>query len=344
MSTVRVVMPDSVYDPGRPSGGNEYDRRLCEELLAQGWRVDVVLVGWPAAAAGLSAALGEMPDAAVVLVDGLIAAGHAEFFLAAADRLRLVLLMHMAGADEGAGADPATGRLATAAAAVLTTSRWTAERLACWYPQIAGRIVVAVPGVDPMPQRPGGGGTVLLGVAAVTGHKGQDLLVAALGRLAGLDWSCTLVGSLDRDPAFVADLAAAIEAAGLTSRIDLVGVRCGDELQKAYATADVLVHPSRAESYGMVVAEALAHGVPVIATAVGGVAEALGHAADGTRPGLLVPVDDAPALAEAIRSWLTGPELRRRLVDAAADRRRTLPAWSSTAAVVGSVLTAVSAA
>ena len=93
----------------------------------------------------------------------------------------------------------------------------------------------------------------------------------------------------------------------------------------------------------MVVAEALAHGVPVIATAVGGVAEALGHAADRTRPGLLVPVDDAPALAEAIRSWLTdraASKARR----AAADRRRTLLAWSSTAAVIGSVLTAVSAA
>ena len=343
VNTVHVVMPDSVYDPGRPSGGNEYDRRLCEELRTAGWRVDVVLVGSPQGGAGLADALGELPDAAVVVVDGLIAAQHADVVLAAAGRLRLVLLMHMAGADERAGADPVTGRLATAAAAVLTTSRWTAERLACWYPQVAERVVAAVPGVDRAAQRPDGSGTAMLCVAAVTRHKGQDQLVAALSRLAGLDWRCTLVGSLARDPTFVADLRRAIERAGLTSRIDLVGVRSGVELQNAYAAADLLVHPSRAESYGMVVAEALAHGIPVIATQVGGIEEALGCAADGVRPGLLVPAGDPPALAEAIRSWLTGADLRRRLIAAAAARRLTLPDWTSTAAVVGVVLARVAA-
>ena len=81
VNTVHVVMPDSVYDPGRPSGGNEYDRRLCEELRTAGWRVDVVLVGSPQGGAGLADALGELPDAAVVVVDGLIAAQHADVVL-----------------------------------------------------------------------------------------------------------------------------------------------------------------------------------------------------------------------------------------------------------------------
>ena len=339
-----MVMPDSVYDPGRPSGGNGYDRRLCEELRGAGWRVDVVLVSWPEAGPGLPDALGEMSDGAVVVVDGLIAAGHPEVFLAVAGRLRLVLLMHMPGADERARADAVTGRLACAAAAVLTTSRWTAERLAGWYPQIAERIVAAVPGVDRAPLRQGGNGSALLCVAAVTRHKGHDLLVAALSRLAGLDWRCTVIGSLARDPEFVAELRGVIDGAGLAGRIDLIGIRTGSELQDAYAAADLLVHPSRAESYGMVVAEALAQGVPVIATEVGGVAEALGLAADGSRPGLLVPVDDPPALAEAIGSWLTGPELRRRLIASAADRRNTLPDWTSTTATVAPVLARVAAA
>ena len=333
-----MVVPASVHDPRRPSGGNEYDRRLCGGLRAAGWRVDLVLVGCPGGAAGLPAALDVMPDAAVVVVDGLIAAGYADDLLARADRLRLVLLMHMAGPDEHAGADVMTGRLVTAAAAVLTTSRWTAERLAGWYPGLAERIVAAVPGVDPAPLRCGGDAAALLCVAAVTRHKGHDLLVDALSRVAEKNWRCTVVGSLGREPGFVADLRATIERAGLTDRIELVGVRTGIELQSAYAAADLLVHPSRAESYGMVVAEALAHGLPVIATEVGGVPEALGHAADGTRPGLLVAVDDAAALAGAIRSWLTGPELRAGLRAAAADRRRTLPDWTSTAAAVAAVL------
>ena len=95
------------------------------------------------------------------------------------------------------------------------------------------------------------------------------------------------------------------------------GARIGGELCAAYAAADLLVLPSRAETYGMVVTEALARGVPVIAADVGGVREALGHAEDGTRPGLLVPPDDFVALGEALRSWLDDEVLRARLRRAA---------------------------
>ena len=61
---------------------------------------------------------------------------------------------------------------------------------------------------------------------------------------------------------------------------------------------------SRAETYGMVVTEALARGLPVVAAEVGGVPEALGHGADGIRPGLLVPPGDPAALGAALRAWL----------------------------------------
>jgi glycosyltransferase involved in cell wall biosynthesis len=74
-------------------------------------------------------------------------------------------------------------------------------------------------------------------------------------------------------------------------------VQIGDDLAHAYAAADVLVLASRTETYGMVVTEALARGLPVIATAVGGLPEALGQASDGRRPGLLVPPEDSFALA-----------------------------------------------
>ncbi|MFW6034575.1 MAG: glycosyltransferase, partial [bacterium] len=104
--------------------------------------------------------------------------------------------------------------------------------------------------------------------------------------------------------------------------------------------ADVLVLSSRAESYGMVVAEAVAHGLPVIATSVGGVPEALGRAADGRLPGLLVPAGDARALAAAVRDYLTDGSLRAGLRQAAADRRDRLPRWPDTAGRVAEVLAA----
>jgi glycosyltransferase involved in cell wall biosynthesis len=96
---------------------------------------------------------------------------------------------------------------------------------------------------------------------------------------------------------------------------------------------------SRAETYGMVVTEALAHGLPVITTDVGGVTEALGHGTDGVRPGLLIPPDDPTALAGALRSWLGKAELRARLRGAARERRRSLREWSTTTSTIGCVLT-----
>ena len=81
---------------------------------------------------------------------------------------------------------------------------------------------------------------------------------------------------------------------------------------------------SRAETYGMVVTEALARGLPVLATEVGGVTEALGHGEDGTRPGLLIPPGDPRPSAGALRMWLGDAELRARLRRAARERRASL--------------------
>ena len=102
------------------------------------------------------------------------------------------------------------------------------------------------------------------------------------------------------------------------------GPRTGAELDRGYAAADLLVLASRAETYGMVVTEALARGLPVIAADVGGLTEALGHGADGIRPGLLVPPEDPVALGAALRAWLGDAELRRRLRRAARGRRESL--------------------
>jgi glycosyltransferase involved in cell wall biosynthesis len=90
-----------------------------------------------------------------------------------------------------------------------------------------------------------------------------------------------------------------------------------------------------------VVTEALARGLPVIATNVGGVSEAIGSTAAGRRPGLLVPAGDPPALAAALRRWLVDSALRERLRQTARERRTTLSGWSVTSDRIGSVLAAV---
>ena len=90
MTAVHVVVPEGIDDPARPSGGNVYDRRLCEELTRSGWSV-----GEHEATAALAGVIAGVPDGRVVLVDGLVAVKHAHDLLGHADRLRIVVLLHM---------------------------------------------------------------------------------------------------------------------------------------------------------------------------------------------------------------------------------------------------------
>jgi glycosyltransferase involved in cell wall biosynthesis len=326
--TVHAVLPNDIDDPAAPSGGNSYDRRVLRGLADLGWTVreHAVPGGWPdprpAERAGLARRLATLPAGAVVLVDGLVASAVPDVLGPECRRLRLVVLVHRPLGGDGERAALAAAR------AVIATSPWTRDRL----DGLDGldAVFVATPGVDPAPLAPGSAaGTRLLCVAAVTRHKGHDLLAAAL---AGLGARCRCVGSLTRDPAFVATLP--------TDRLELLGPLVGAELAAAYAEADLLVLPSRGETYGMVVTEALAHGIPVLATAVDALPRTLGTAPDGSVPGLLV----APAeLAGALRRWLADAGLRDRLRRSARDRRGTLTGWDVTARQVAAVLERVRA-
>src|ERR1044071_2989226 len=120
----------------------------------------------------------------------------------------------------------------------------------------------------------GGAGDALLCVAAVTPDKGHDMLLDGLATVTDLPWRCTCVGSLDRDAAFADGVHRRTRDRGLDDRVRFPGPRTGPELDRAYAAADLLVLASRAETYGMVVTEALSRGLPVLAAEVGGVTEA----------------------------------------------------------------------
>jgi glycosyltransferase involved in cell wall biosynthesis len=240
-------------------------------------------------------------------------------------------------------ADEREGAVLSAAAAVVTTSEWSRRRLLELYGPAAGRVHVAEPGADAAGLASGTvAGEALLCVAAVTPGKGHDVLLAALATMTELSWRCVCVGRLDRDPEFVETLRRRALDSGLSDRLGWPGPRTGVELERSYAEADLVVLPSRAETYGMVVAEALARGLPVVATDVGGVTEALGYGAGGVRPGLLVPPDDAAALATALRTWLGDAGLRERLRRAARERRESLAGWPATTSVIAAVLAEVS--
>ena len=332
MTAVHVIVPEGIDDPTRPSGGNTFDRRLCRGLEHAGWTVHVHPTP-DASNAALARVVRGIPDGAVVLLDGLVASPAPEVLVPEADRLRLVVLVHMPLEDAREGAVLST------AAAVVTTSAWARRTVLGLYSLPGDRVHVAEPGVDEAGLASGTADAgALLTVAAVIPGKGHDVLLDALALLNGLRWSCTCVGSLDRDPAFAERLRRRALNDGLDGRVRFSGPRTRADLAGSYRAADLLVLPSRAETYGMVVTEALAHGLPVVASDVGGVPEALGHGADGTRPGLLVPPDDPAALGDALRAWLADAALRRRLRRAARERRASLSGWSTATSVVADVL------
>jgi glycosyltransferase involved in cell wall biosynthesis len=350
VTEVHAVVPESIDDPARPSGGNAYDRRVCRGLGALGWAVHEhpVAGAWPRPGAVGHAALARVvrgiPDGAVVLLDGLIASASPEVLVPQAPRLRQVVLVHMPLGHRPPGHEVAAVRareraVLAAATAVVTTSAWTKRRLAELYGLPADGVHVAEPGVDAAGLAPGTeAGDALLCVAAVTPDKGHDVLLDALATTADLSWRCACVGSLDRDPAFAEGVRRRAQNGGLGGRVRFPGPRTGPDLDRAYSDADLLVLASHAETYGMVVTEALAHGVPVVAAEVGGVTEALGHGEDGTRPGLLVPPGDPEALGAALRAWLGDAELRGRLRRAARERRTSLRGWQTTTSALADVL------
>ncbi|HEX5859996.1 MAG TPA: glycosyltransferase family 4 protein, partial [Microbacterium sp.] len=306
----------------------------------RGWDVRTIEVG---ADAGSADGLAGVPTGATVLVDGLVGIRRPGAIEAAAGRLRVVVLAHMVVAAFP-GADPrdieGEARLLRCARRVITTSEWARSQLVGRGLVAAGMVVAARPGADEGPAAvgsPTGGSLLCVGVIAP--HKGQDTLIDALDEIgSGLPWTCTFAGSDEVDAAFAARVSARVERAGLSGRVSWAGVLARPELDAAYARADLLVAPSRAESYGMAVADALGRGLPVLASRVGGIPEAVG--AEGGA--ILVPPEDPRALGEALRRWMLDPALRTRLTDGARRGALRRPRWRDTVDTVQTALAGLS--
>ena len=193
----------------------------------------------------------------------------------------------------------------------------------------AGRIRVVPPGYDRLPERDGAepascDGTVrALCVAQWIPRKGILDLVRAWKLHERPGASLELVGETDAaDPTYAASVRALIAA---DPSIIVSGPVDDATLGTVYAAADLFVLPSRYEGYGIVYAEALAHGLPVIACDVGPIPDLVGEQA-----AQLVPPGDVKALSGAL-DLLLGDAARRIQMSAAARRRAAeLPCWEDT--------------
>ena len=326
-------------DPSTRTGGYIYDARIVAGLRQAGWSVILHTLAsrFPNPDAEdlreAGAILAGIPDAAMVVIDGLALAGMADLVRDHAGRLCLIALIHHPLALETGLAPAVRERLfgdereaLAHVARVIVTSPTTARELGAY--DVAGeRIGVVLPGTDAAPPAAGSGADhlALLCVATLTPRKGHAVLFRALSTLLDRNWQLTCVGSTTRSPETATALCDLLKELRLQDRIALVGEVAPEHLGPYYHDTDLFVLPSLYEGYGMVLAEAMARGLPIISTTAGAVPETV--AADAA---LLVPPGDSAALAAALRQAIDDPSLRRRLANAA--RRHTLPDWPTACA------------
>jgi Glycosyltransferase len=284
------------------TGGYGYDRRIIAGLRDRGWRIDVLGLddSFPGADAGRASARDPGARRHPGRVDG--ARGRpGPRRTSRRDRTRIGsaegrALVHHPLAEE-TGIDPtlaaslkiSESRALAAVRAIVVTSRTTAARLDD-YGVAASRITVVEPGTDPAPLARGSAaagpppGVALLCVATLTPRKGYELLMSALAAIPPHDWRLTCAGSLDRDAPTVARVLEQVRDNGFENRISFVGDLDAAAVAVQYDCADVFVLPTLYEGYGMVVAEALARGLPVVSTATGAILDLVGSDA-----GIVVP-------------------------------------------------------
>jgi glycosyltransferase involved in cell wall biosynthesis len=320
--------------PGRLdqlTGGYLFERHIVEGLRARGRVVRVIELSTrdPVADGAMIAAI---PDGARTVVDGLALTNLAEVVAAQAHRLRIIAFVHGPLAQETdlplAAAQRAALReagLLSRVRGILCPSRKTAAAVE-GYGISSERIAVVSPGTAKPKRRSGsrrGPVRALLCVANVVPRKGHEVLVEAMARIVDLNWSLACIGSLERDRATALAVRRKIMATGLGRRITLAGERPPQVVERAYREADAFVLPSFHEGYGMVYAEAMVHGLPVIATTAGAIPETVPRQA-----GLLVPPGNPLALARAARRVIGQPALAASLAAGSRAAGALLPSWS----------------
>ncbi len=330
------------------TGGFAYDRRLIAALEEEGVQVDALSLGegYPEpdrdALQRADETLASIEADAIVMIDGLaygvldeIAARHAE-------RLKLVALVHHPLALE-TGINAATAakykasetRALATARAVIATSPTTAATLVAEFAVPAEKITVIEPGLDRAEPAIGrkDGRIGILAVGSLVPRKDYETLCAALAPLTQFDWHLDIAGDDTRDEAYAARVADLIRSLGLGDRVTLHGALQPSDLDTLYHRADIFALTTRYEGYGMAFAEAMARGLPVVATGEGAVAETV-----PTGAGFVLPTGDSHAVSRALADLMDNDDLRATMSEAARLHAQSLPDWRSGARMLVKIM------
>ena len=328
------------------TGGYAYDRRVIDLLPDFGVHVSVMTLpdAFPNPSTADLAETGRLLKTkhhdAVLMVDGLAFGTFTDDILDTLEGRVVALVHHPLFLETGLPHSRKVEIKASEenalqnASHIVVTSRVTKRILVDTMGLPADKVTIAEPGTDPAQRATGTGAPLqILSVGAVLPRKGYHLLVEALAPLTHIDWRLTIAGALDRHSDAVATLQKAIQANGLEDRVTLAGKVVPATLERYYESADLFVSASLFEGYGMVLAEAMARGLPMVIAAGGAAAETAGESA-----ALHVEAGNVMALTTALERALTDKKLRDRLADAAWEAGRTLPTWHETARRIAAVI------
>ncbi|HRE20571.1 MAG TPA: glycosyltransferase family 4 protein [Rhabdaerophilum sp.] len=347
-------MPDFAFlipgDLSLPTGGYAYDRAVIRLLPKLGVNaIHVALPGsFPNASAqdlaDCAAIVAGLPEDCVLLIDGLAYGAMPTDLIQGFNRPVVALCHHPLALENGISAERAQELHLSEAAAlqcaahVIVTSPLTGKILQGDFGIVSGKITVAEPGTERRPRATGSDSATLelLAVGSIVPRKGYGVLVEALSTLKTRNWRLRIVGAA-RALDVVNALQGQISAHGLADRIQLMGAVRERDLDALYAGADLFVMSSLFEGYGMVLAEAMVRGLPIVTTSGGAASQTV---PDGAA--LKVPPGDAEALAGALDRAMSDPALRRQLAEAAWQAGQALPLWEDTARLIADCLDSVS--
>ena len=334
------------------TGGYAYDRHVLAGLAVHG--VAAVHVALPGAypnptdadVAASAAVLAALPVDTTLLIDGLAYGAFPASLLAGITQRIVALVHHPLGLETGVLPARAAQLIALETAAlaradhIVVTSPLTKRLLVTDFAVAPDNVTVAEPGTAPAGRAAGStsGPLHLLAVGSIVPRKGYPILIDALtGLTSTVDWRLSIVGSA-RDADDAARLDSGIANSRLSRQVEVLGTVINAELDALYATTDVFVMPSLYEGYGMVLAEAMARGLPIVCTTGGAAAETVPVAA-----ALKVPPGDPGALRKALRRVITEPQLRSTLADASWAAGQNLPRWADTCRIIATAIKGVSA-
>jgi glycosyltransferase involved in cell wall biosynthesis len=338
MQPIHFLVPGDI---STATGGYAYDRAIMSGLHRLGAEVELHTLdaSFPMpshlAIAAVSNILADIPAKHIVLIDGLALPGLAPILARHRNRIKTATLIHHPVALETGLSSLQSKQLGSAEYAalaevqlVLCTSQWTADAL-CKLGVEAQKLRVVVPGTE-MPAHPpkakNNTPRNLLCVATITPRKGHDVLVRALASIRDLDWHLDCVGSFTRDADHTQAITQLIEQEDLGSRITLHGEVSNNQLAAFYSAADVFVLASQLEGFGMVLTEAQAYGLPIIATRAGAIPDTVSQAS-----AILVARNSPDEFGKALERLMTNAPLWSKQRATAVARSKLIRTWQSAA-------------